>query len=319
MGKWALFFVVVFGVVLFCLMAVLRKLRGERILRERMQAVSRVAQPGAMATLNEKDIRARVSNTSPLIVRLGRFIGYDPRLARDSKLPWPVTVIICIAFGTFAGWRGRAMLGDVPGVLIGALTALFAMRGSFAKQRSRYAQALFKQLPDAIGLMIRAVQAGVPLSEALKSVAREMPEPTRGEFSRIVGAVSIGRPVDQAIWGLYHRTKLTEYSYLAVTLGLQAQTGGSLAETLTNLSEMVRKRVQMASRARALASESKTSATVMIALPFISGTALSFMQPGYIGLFMNTRMGNNLLITGLALIGLGAMTMRWLTMRAMRD
>ncbi len=319
MGKWALFAVVILGFVLFGLFFVLGKLRSERLLRERMQAVRRTGQPGLVPLPNEKNIRAQVSNTSPLMVRLGRFIGYDPTLARDTKMPWPVTVVICMAFGTFAGWRGRAMLGDAPGVVIGCLTALLAMRGSFAKQRSRYAQALFKQLPDAIGLMIRAVQAGVPLSEALKSVAREMPEPTRGEFSRIVGAVSIGRPVDQAIWGLYNRTKLTEYSYLAVTLGLQAQTGGSLAETLSNLAEMVRRRVQMASRARALASEAKTSATVMIALPFVSGTALSFLQPGYIGLFINTRMGNNLLITGLALIGLGAMAMRWLTARAMRD
>ena len=319
MGKWALFALVLAGLIVFGLMMLFRKLRAERLLRERMSMVSRVAAVGGGPVLNEKDIRARVSNTSPIMVRVGRVVGYDPALARDAKLPWPVTIGMCCIFGVFAGWRGRLMLGDIPGIAVGLLTALFAMRGSFKKQRTRYAQALFKQLPDAIGLMIRAVQAGVPLSEALRSVAREMPEPTKAEFSKVVGAVSIGRPVDQAIWSLYNRTKLTEYSYLAVTLGLQAQTGGSLAETLTNLSEMVRKRVQMASRARALASEAKTSATVMIALPFVSGTALSFLQPGYIGLFINTKMGNNLLITGLALIGLGAMTMRWLTQRAMRD
>ena len=321
MPAWFVMIPLSAAVMVMAAMIVFGKMRAEKVLRDRLRTTGRemVALTATKLGRNEPTIRTRETTASPTMVRIGRFVGYDGSLARDERLGWPVIVGGCLVAAVIVFWRGRLLLGDTLGLVAALVFALVAMRFMFARQRRTYTEALFKQLPDALGLMIRAVQAGVPLSEALRSVSREMPEPTKSEFGRVVGAISIGRTVDQAVWTLYYRTKVTEYSYLAVTLGLQSQTGGSLAETLANLADMIRKRVAIASRAKALAAESKVSATIMSALPFLAGAALSFLQPGYLDTFMNTTLGFNLLMAALVLVAFGTLVMRWLTAKAMRD
>ncbi len=299
---------------------ILLEARGDTVMRERVRIAGGRAEGGAAPVITAlQSIRSRNVDASAGTVRLFRWIGHKPEMGSTERLPWPVLVLIGIAFGALGAWRSRGWVGDWLFLPTGILIGIKATRMLFKRGRTNYAQKLFKQIPDAIGLIIRAIRAGIPMAEALRSVAREMPEPTRGEFGRVVGAVSIGRPVDDAIWTLYHRTELLEYSYLAVTIGLQSQTGGSLAETLENLGEMVRKRVAMAGRARALAGEAKIQAIVMIALPFLAALGLSFIQEGYLDTFISTPTGNNMALTGLTMIGCGALTMRWLTARALKD
>ena len=299
---------------------ILLEARGDTVMRERVRIAGGRAEGGAAPVITAlQSIRSRNVDASAGTVRLFRWIGHKPEMGSTERLPWPVLVLIGIAFGALGAWRSRGWVGDWLFLPTGILIGIKATRMLFKRGRTNYAQKLFKQIPDAIGLIVRAIRAGIPMAEALRSVAREMPEPTRGEFGRVVGAVSIGRPVDDAIWTLYHRTELLEYSYLAVTIGLQSQTGGSLAETLENLGEMVRKRVAMAGRARALAGEAKIQAIVMIALPFLAALGLSFIQEGYLDTFISTPTGNNMALTGLTMIGCGALTMRWLTARALKD
>jgi tight adherence protein B len=112
---------------------------------------------------------------------------------------------------------------------------------------------------------------------------------------------------------------VTEYSFLAVTLGLQSQTGGSLAETLENLGEMVRKRVALAKRASALAGEAKVQAGMLLVMPFLAAAGLSFIQPFYISAFLETSTGNNLLIIGFGLMVLGVLTIRQMIRGASAD
>jgi tight adherence protein B len=146
-----------------------------------------------------------------------------------------------------------------------------------------------------------------------------MPSPTREEFATIVGDMTIGRAVDVAILKLHERTGLTEYAFLAVTLGLQSQTGGSLAETLDNLADMVRKRVGLAKRAEALAGEAKMQAGLLVVLPFIAAAAMSFVQPFYITAFTQNPTGQKMAIFGLGMMLLGVLTIRWLIKQAGRD
>ena len=299
---------------------ILLEARGDAVMRDRVRvAGGRTEGAAAPVITAQQSIRSRDVDATPGMTRLFRWIGHKPDMGSTERLPWPVIVLIACAIGVVGAWRARSWVGDWLFVPVGALIGIKAMRMLFQRGRTKYAQKLFTQIPDAIGLIIRAIRAGIPMAEALRSVAREMPEPTRGEFGRVVGAVSIGLPVDDAIWTLFHRTALTEYSYLAVTIGLQSQTGGSLAETLENLAEMVRKRVAMTGKARALAGEAKVQAIVMIALPFIAALALTFITEGYIDAFISTPTGNNMALTGLTMIGLGALTMRWLTARALKD
>ena len=208
------------------------------------------------------------------VLRLVRFNTEIPQ-----TMHWAIVLVIAGAAGVFAGWMVTDWAGSALGALIGLGSTILAARALFGWQHNRYASSVFLQMPDALGLIVRAIRAGLPMAEALRGVAREMPSPTREEFSRIVGDMAIGRQVDAALMRLHERTGLTEYAFLAVTLGLQAQTGGSLAETLDNLSDMVRKRVAMTKRAKAMAGEAKAQAGMLLILPFIAAAAMSFIHP----------------------------------------
>lgn len=251
--------------------------------------------------------------------RIFAWLHFTPEVPATQIIPWPFVVTIGLLVGGFAFLRVADLAGTVAAAPAGVAAGVVAMRAVFGWQHRRYCQAVFRQIPESLGLMVRAIRAGLPLAEALRSVAREVPSPTRDEFSRVVGDMAIGRSVDAALMRLHERTGLSEYAFLAVTLGLQSQTGGSLAETLDNLAEVVRKRVAMAKRAEALAGEAKMQAGLLVVLPFIAGLAMSFSQPFYISAFTENPTGQKMLMFGLGLMALGVLTIRWLIRKAGED
>src|SRR4029079_4204550 len=90
---------------------------------------------------------------------------------------------------------------------------------------------------------------------AFRTIAREMPEPTAGQFTIVCSEVGLGRPPEEAVEAIYRRARVAEYAMVAVTLAVQLKSGGSLAETLQNLGDTVSQRVALAARAQHLAGE----------------------------------------------------------------
>jgi tight adherence protein B len=143
-----------------------------------------------------------------------------------------------------------------------------------------------------------------------------MPDPTRSEFQRLIGEMGIGTPLDKALWGIAERTGLREYAFLSVVIGLQAQTGGSLAEALENIGDLVRRRVAMAAKANALASQARASAGILVALPIFSGTAVSVMRPGYLDMLFTDPRGINLLAMAVGMLLFGMFVIRTMIRRS---
>jgi len=288
-----------------------------RRMRERLKAVgvgAVEARAGTVAAV--PSIRVAQQSDNRILQLMVAAVGYRPGVPQANIIPWPVVVGAGLFMALLSYWRLRGWLGPGLGALAALASGGLAVRFIFTWQHRRYRNALFRQIPDAMGLITRAIRAGLPMAEALRSVGREMASPTKEEFARLTGEVAIGRPVDQALWRVYERSGLTEYAFLSVTLGLQSQTGGSLAETLENLADLVRKRVAMAQRAVALAAEARTSAIILIALPFIAATAMTFIRPGHINTFFTDPQGFNMMVVGLTLMGLGIITIRWLIRNA---
>ena len=292
------------------------QLRRARQLRERVLGLAGPASPVAAPP---PSIRLAEARHGAFQLRLLRFLRFDPEVPEARIIPWPVVAMIGAAVGLLGFYRLSSMLNTPLAVLGGVGGAVFAARGVFSWQMSRYRDAVFQQIPDALGLMVRAIRAGLPLAEAMRGIAREGVSPIREEFARVVGDVAIGRPVDVALMRLHDRTGLTEFSFLAVTLGLQAQTGGALAETLDTLADMVRKRVAMAKRAKALAAEGRMQAGLLVVLPFIAALMMSFIQPFYLRTFTGTQTGQRLALTGFGLMALGMLTIRRMIRAAGRD
>ncbi|MGG5807658.1 type II secretion system F family protein [Falsiroseomonas sp. CW058] len=299
-----------------CGAAALGVLRRRRAVRDRLRALrapARAAAPAAPSML------VAPPAASPLMGRLLRLLGYDPNAVAERRLGWPLVALAGAAAAAGAMLRLPEMVGLPAAVPLSLLAGALTVRTIFAWQHRRYCDAVFQQIPDALGLMVRAIRAGLPLAEALRGISREMASPTREEFARVVGDVAIGRPVEEALMRLHERTGLTEYAFLAVTLGLQSQTGGSLAETLDNLADMVRKRVAMAKRAKALAAEGRMQAGMLVVLPFVAAAVMSTLQPFYIETFTQNPTGQRMAMVGLGLMLLGLLTIRWLIRQAGRD
>ncbi|RKK03198.1 hypothetical protein EBE87_25305 [Pseudoroseomonas wenyumeiae] len=281
-------------------------------MRARVQGAGAVAVPPAAASPRVPSIRVAPRGGNPMLRRVFRLVSYHPENPAEHTIPWMVVLAAGVVAGLLGSWRASAYLGTSLGSMVGAVIGALAIRSMFLWQHRRYTNALFRQLPDTLGVIVRGVRAGLPMTEALRSIAREMPSPTREAFGRVVGEIAIGRSAETALWSLYERTRLPEYAFFSVMIGLQAQTGGSLTVALDTLADMVRKRVAMRSRARALAAEARMSALILAILPFVAGLGLSFLQPGYLEIFFSTPSGQGLLMTALTLLGMGLLTIRWL-------
>ena len=288
----------------------------EKALRARLRALSAAQAP---STASLPSIRVGGSPPGGLSLRIARLVSFNPEIPQSQVLAWPLVAMLCLGVGA-AGAFGAGRIVEWPlAAPVGLVAAVATARMAFGWQNAQYTAQVFLQLPDALGLMSRAIRAGLPLAEALRGISRDMQSPTREEFARVVGDVAIGRPIEVALTRLQERTGVREYGFLAVTLSLQSQTGGSLAETLENLAGLVRQRVQLAKRARALAGEAKAQAGVLIILPFVGGAAMSFIQPFYIATFIEDPMGQRMGIGALCLMLCGVLTMRWLIRRAGQD
>jgi len=139
--------------------------------------------------------------------------------------------------------------------------------------------------PDAIDLMVRGLRSGLPITETLGIVSGEIPGPVGIEFRSVADKMKIGVTMEAALQDTADRLGTPEFQFFVITLAIQRETGGNLAETLSNLSDVLRKRAQMKLKIRAMSSESKASAYIVGALPFIVFTLVYMISPEYMGNF----------------------------------
>ena len=150
--------------------------------------------------------------------------------------------------------------------------------------------------PDAIELLVRGLRSGLPVTETLGVVAREISGPVGEEFKSITERIRIGRTMDEALEESAKKLNMAEFNFFCITLAIQRETGGNLAETLSNLSDVLRKRAQMKLKIKAMSAESKYSAYIVGALPFMVTIMIMYVNPGYLAGFLTD---DRLIITGL--------------------
>jgi tight adherence protein B len=187
---------------------------------------------------------------------------------------------------------GSALLGLGTGALIG-LGLPHMVVGFFIKKRG---DSFTTKFPDAIDLLVRGLRSGLPVTETLGVVATELPGPVGVEFKLVTDRIKMGRTMEDALQETADRLNTAEFSFFVITLAIQRETGGNLAETLSNLSDVLRKRAQMKLKIRAMSSESKASAYIVGALPFIVFGMIYMVNPAYLGKFFTDE---RLIITGI--------------------
>jgi tight adherence protein B len=179
--------------------------------------------------------------------------------------------------------------------------------GSFIKRRVGKFTAKF---PDAIELLVRGLRSGLPITETIGVVGQEVDGPVGEEFRAISDKMKIGRTMDTALQETAERLGTPEFQFFVITIAIQRETGGNLAETLANLAEVLRKRAQMKLKIKAMSSESKASAYIIGALPFIVFGMIWFINNNYMRSFF---IDERLMLTGgggLIWMAIGAFIMR---------
>jgi len=152
------------------------------------------------------------------------------------------------------------------------------------------------KFPDAIELLVRGLRSGLPVTETLVVVGHEVPGPVGEEFKMITERIKIGRTMEDALQETADRLNMPEFSFFCITLAIQRETGGNLAETLANLADVLRKRSQMKLKIKAMSSESKASAYIVGALPFMVFIMVYMSNPQYLSGFFHE---DRLIVAGL--------------------
>jgi tight adherence protein B len=289
----------------------------EKKLRERMNNLG--LGPGAAAAAGPgPSIRATLHSERPLLQRLSARMGRNPDIPKAHATGWPVLAMGALVAGTLGFLGVQGVAGTLLATIAAPAAALGGLWMLFRRDAKLYAEKLFVQIPDALGLVLRAVRAGLPVTEAIRTIGREVPSPTAEEFARVAHETTIGMSIETALWRLHARTGVQEYGFLATTIGLQAQTGGNLAETLGNLADLVRRRVAMATKLKAITSEARASAAILVAMPFVVAALMTLVAPDYVSeLFFNPR-GTSFLIAFAVLMSLGLLTIRFLMKQALQ-
>ena len=176
-----------------------------------------------------------------------------------------------------------------------------------AKRRKK---AFTENFADSLDIIVRGIRSGLPLGECLNIIAKESPEPVRTEFRLITDGIRLGMTLNEALQRALTRMPTVEVKFFTIVLTIQQQTGGNLAETLSNLSGILRQRKKMQGKVQALSSEAKSSAMIIGSLPFLITGALLLVQPDYIAMLFNTEMGNIMLAGILLWMGIGIAIMK---------
>lgn len=203
-------------------------------------------------------------------------------------------------------------------VLLAGAAAVLAPLLLVRFAQHRHQKQFLEIFPDALDLVARAVKAGLPPLEALAVAAQEIAAPVGSELRKTLDEVRIGVDVEEALEHAAARIRVSDFRFFVVTLTLQRRTGGALAETLNNLSTVIRLRKALRRKARALTAEAKTSAIAIGLSPVIAGGALYYHSPSLMMILFDDPRGRFMLGLAVLFLILGFITMVQMIKRALR-
>ena len=233
------------------------------------------------------------------------------RLAMTGK-SWTVGQYGMASAGLFAVVALLLMLKGAP-ALLAIFVGLFVgigiphkMVGFFIKRRIAKFTAKF---PDAIELLVRGLRSGLPVTETIAVVGNEVEGPVGDEFRMVTDKMKIGKTMDAALQDTADRLGTPEFQFFVITIAIQRETGGNLAETLANLATVLRQRGQMKLKIKAMSSESKASAYIIGSLPFIVFVMIWMINATYMQTFFVDQRLMVAGVGGLIWMGIGAFIM----------
>jgi tight adherence protein B len=184
--------------------------------------------------------------------------------------------------------------------------------------QGRYQRKFLDIFPDALDLIVRAVSSGLPAPEAIELVGREVRPPVGTEFQQLLDELRIGAELEEALQRAADRIRVPDFRFFAVSLLLQRQTGGGIAEILSNLGGIIRQRKALRMKARALTAEAQASAALVATTPFVAGVGLFLINRDLITVLFFDPRGRFMLGIAVASLLTGLAAMRALIKKNLR-
>lgn len=219
-------------------------------------------------------------------------------------------VIITVVAAMVGALLGAAVFrtlifAGIIGVVAGA-----APRVALKVALDRRAEKLREQLPDVLTIMASSLRAGHSFLQSLDTVAKEIAQPARDEFARVVAEIRLGRAAEDSLEALADRVGSLDFKWAVLAVNIQREVGGNLAEILDTVSDTLRERAIMRRQIKVLTAEGRLSAWVLTLLPIGIGLYMFSVNPDYIGLLFSDRLGWIMLGVAGILMVLGVLWMR---------
>jgi len=214
-------------------------------------------------------------------------------------------VVACAAVGGAGGWLriGAFFWGILTGLISGCVPIVYLIY-----KRSRRLERFQTQFPDALDMITRAIRAGNALSQAIRLVGQEMPDPVGQEFRQIDEEIRLGMDPGDALFRLQGRVGTEDVRFFCTAIRIQRGSGGNLAEILERLAEVIRERFKILSYARVLAAQHRWSAILVGLSPLIFGLMFQILHPGFFDPLFNDPIGPTLILGGVVMEVIGFFT-----------
>ena len=293
--------IVIGAVFILGLLAVLLLGSGNSSTNKRLNSY-RARYSDSAAAQVEQQMRKAIASRRPVSFAMGQQLSMSDRLRlrlqRTGK-KWTMAQYGYASGGLFVFGAGLLLIKGAPfylafsfGSFLSVAIPHFVVNFAVKRRVNKFTS----NFPDAIELLVRGLKSGLPVSETLTVVAKEIPGPVGEEFKIVTEKIKIGKTMEDSLQETADRMATPEFQFFVITLAIQRETGGNLAETLSNLAEVLRKRAQMKLKIRAMSSESKASAYIVGSLPFFVFTMVWWVNPEYLAGFFYER---RLIIAGI--------------------
>jgi tight adherence protein B len=256
--------------------------------------------------LNQRlKVGEKIEGISALVVELRKQRGLTAAGDRSRSLKWLSNLIVASGLpydqkkwltyvaaaaliGGAAGWvLLHGLLFAAGGFLLGGIFAPLAVLKFIAGKRHA---ALGHQLPQALDIIVRSLEAGHPVPAAVALVGREMGDPIGTEFGMAADEIAYGATLEQAVERMSERCQHPDVDLFAATVRLQERTGGNLTGLLKLNANTVRDRHKMRLKIKAASSEGRASALILTAAPFLALGMIMVISPHFYGDVINEPM-----------------------------
>ncbi len=219
--------------------------------------------------------------------------------------------IVSAVTGVVTGVLFYVATGNAILLAVGAFIGGFGLPSWYLTRcKKKRLKKFTNEFPNALDVITRGIKSGLPLNDCLRIVSTEAVEPVAGEFRLIIESQTLGLPLSDAAAKLFERMPCAESNFFGIVLAIQQKTGGNLAETLGNLSRVIRERRKMRDKIQAVSMEAKASASIIGSLPPVVGILVWLTSPKYIELLWLTQTGKVAMVAGGVWMLMGVLVMR---------